>query len=172
VAGGAETGGEWCEDEFHACWNLYPWVDGITPVLSIGRKVRTFEPMSGHNVVVAGEKEAGTALESALRGLGVDARFLAAGGLTEALVGDERELELSRPDAAVAVGTGEGALALAITATKLGVPLATVPGTEGPADALRILATLADLDTGPGTDRAAGLIASWLDGNPPASDLD
>jgi hypothetical protein len=128
--------------------------------------------MPGQNVVVAGEEAAGTALETALRELGLDARFLPATGLVDALVGLEHELERSHPDAAVAVGTGDVAVALAITASKLGVPLSSVPGTEERADALRILATLADLDAGSDPSRAAGLIASWLDGTPPTSDLD
>jgi hypothetical protein len=156
----------------------YPEMTAIIPVSFIGRKLRTFESMPGQNVVVAGEKNASEALETALGQHGLEARILPAAGLSEALVGIERELEDSRPAAAVAVGTSEVALALAITASKLGVPLAamaavpgTVPGT-GEADAGRILATLAALDAGSDPARAADLIASWVAEQPSAGDLD
>ena len=129
--------------------------------------------MTGQNVVLAGEKTASEALETALRESGLEARIHPTDGLAEALVDIERELEDRRPDAAVAVGTGDAALALAITASKLGVPLASVPGTvPGTEDAGRILATLASLDAGSDPARAADLIAAWLSENPPASDLD
>jgi hypothetical protein len=132
--------------------------------------------MPGQNVVLAGEKDASEALERALGEHGLEARIQPAEGLSEALVGIERELEGNRPAAAVAVGTGESALALAITAGKLGVPLACVPGTggeaAGDADQRRILATLAALDAGSDPARAADLIALWVSENSSAADLD
>ncbi len=148
---------------------------GLTPVPSIGRKLRTFELMAGQYVVLAGEKGASEGLEAALRESGLEARSHATGGLAEALVTIERDLEDARPDAAVAVGTGEAALALAVTASKLAVPLAWVPGTvpgTGDADESRILATLASLDAGSDPARAADLIASWLSEQPSPGDLD
>jgi hypothetical protein len=153
----------------------YPEMTAIIPVPFIGRKLRTFKSMPGQNVVVAGEKAASEALEAALGQHGLEARIQPGEGLAEALVVIERELEDSRPDAAVSVGTSEVALALAITASKLGVPLATVPGTvagTGEADAGRILATLAALDAGSDPARAADLIASWVAEQPSAGDLD
>jgi len=130
--------------------------------------------MSGVNVVLAGEPEAGKALSDALEERGIESRFLSAHTLPDALVGMEEVLELSRPHAAVTVGHDRAALALAITAGKLGVPLAVVGGAE-PRDGHdedRILITLAAFDAGSDPARAAGLIASWLHENPPASDLD
>jgi hypothetical protein len=152
---------------------------GITPVPFIGRKLRRFGLMPGQNVVLAGEKTASEALEAALREQGLDAHRHDADGLVNALVSLERQIEEDRPRAAVAVGTGEAALALAITASKMGVPLASVPGTvpgtgneaAGAGDQGRILATLASLDAGSDPARAANLIDSWLSENPPASDL-
>jgi hypothetical protein len=150
--------------------NLLPRKDANN---SLPRKVRTFDPVPDQDVVLAGEKSASAALESALRERGIEARFHPTNGLPDALVGIEKELSDERPAGAVAVGTGEGALALAITASKLGVPLACVGGQESTADAdqSRILATLASLDGGSDPVRAADLIASWLTEGPSASDL-
>ena len=129
--------------------------------------------MPGQNVVLVGDKAASQALGAALRKVGVEALIQPANGLSEALVAIESEVELRRPDAAVAVGTGEEALALAITAAKAGVPVAVSAGSD-PAhnpDRNRILATLAELDAGPDPARAADLIAAWLRGEAPPSDL-
>ena len=134
--------------------------------------------MSGENVVLAGENEAGKALSGALDEHGIESRLLAADDLAGALVGMEEALEGRRPDAAVAVGLDRAALALAITASKLGVPLAFVGGSEARdgGDEDRILTTLAAFDAGSeaSTDPAgaAARIASWLRKEPPAPDLD
>ena len=130
--------------------------------------------MTGQNVILAGEKEALAALEAALRNLGFKPRMHGPEGLPGALVSLEQALEADRPDAVIAVGTGEDALALAVTASKLGVPLATAgtaEGAESP-DQRRILRTLATIDAGGDTSRAADLIASWLGEGSSARDLD
>jgi hypothetical protein len=138
------------------------------------RKLRRFGAMALPNVVLAGEKSAAGALESALLERDIGVSFHVFDSLPDAFVDLERELSGERPAGAVAVGTGEGALALAITASKLGVRLACVSGQESgeDADQRRILATLASLDAGSDPDRAADLIASWLSDDQPASDLD
>jgi hypothetical protein len=165
VAGGAESGGDWREEQFHDGGTYTPEGTGICSTTHIGRKLRTFEPMTGANVVVAGTEEAGTALAAALGERGVDARFLATDGLAGALAALEADLEERKPDAAVAAGSGGGALALAITAAKLGVPLAVVADvTEGDrADEGRILATLSSLEAGGDPAQAAERIAAWLE---------
>jgi hypothetical protein len=147
---------------------------GITPDTHIGRKLRTFDSVAGQNVVLAGEKQALEALDAALRALGFEPRIHAPEGLPGTLVSLERALEENRPDAVIAVGTNEDAVALAITAGKLGVPLAAAGAGEGTqaADEQRIIGTLATIDAGGDSSRAADLIASWLSGETPRSDLD
>jgi hypothetical protein len=117
--------------------------------------------MASLNVMVAGEKQPSEALQSALREHDIEARCHPAHSLPTALVGIEKELSEGRFAAAVAVGTGDAALALAITASKLGVPLARLDGTD-PGDRGRALATLASLEAGSDPAQAADLIASWL----------
>jgi hypothetical protein len=126
--------------------------------------------MPGQNVVLAGEKDASGALDIALRAIGFESRIHAPEGLPAALVTLERALEDDRPDAAVAVGTNEDAVALAITAGKLGVPLAAAGAGEGAeaADERRIIMTLATIDAGAHSSRAADVIATWLSGETPA----
>ena len=122
-------------------------------------------------VVIAGEPETGAALAEFLRERGVAADYHTGNGLAETFVVLERHLE-EGAEAAVAVGTGEAAVTLAITAAKGGIPLARTAGGDWDPDRARILATLAELDAGPETGRAADLIAAWLRGEPPPADLD
>jgi hypothetical protein len=129
--------------------------------------------MSPPSVVIAGAPEAGAALAAKLGEEGVEAQYLTAEGLPDAFMSLERRIEAEKPAAAIAAGAGEEALALAVTASKLGVPLATVRAEEsaGGEDRARALDALTALDAG-GVDGAAGVIASWLRKRPGPENLD
>lgn len=131
--------------------------------------------MPGTSLFLAGDSEGVDALESALSERGIATRSAAVSGMTAALVEQEQTLENQRPAAVVSVGTGESALALAITAGKLGIPLIACLGEpDGDADGAkhRILKTLATLQADANPERAAGVIAAWLQGESSARDLD
>ena len=166
MAGGNDSGADWREDQFHGGRTYTPDETGISRIPHIARKVRTFEPMSGTAVVVAGDEEAGAALSAALRERGIEARCHGSSDLAGDLVELEADLVEQGPDAAVAAGSGQGALALAITASKLGVPVAALteaaPDADRAAEA-RIIAALATLDAGSDPLRAAESIAAWLE---------
>lgn len=120
------------------------------------------------DVLLSGDEPGATALESALRELGLDAdRFDQPLALAEMMVALENVLECEVPRLALGVGAGDASLALVITAAKLGVPVAAcLDGDVGvQADEHRIVATLASFTAGPAGDasRAAGRVVSWLE---------
>jgi 7-keto-8-aminopelargonate synthetase-like enzyme len=123
-------------------------------------------------ILLAGEAVAAAALESALKERAFDALVLSAPSLPAALVETEERLQSESAEAAVAVGASEEALALAISASKLGVPLAVYVDETGAEDQRRILASLATLQTDADVERAADVIASWLDEAQASPDLD
>jgi hypothetical protein len=129
------------------------------------------------DVLLAGDDDQATELESALRERGLDAhRFGQTADLSVTLVALEEVLQRERPRLSLGVGSGDASLALAITALKLAVPFAAwLDGAPvDQPDERRILGTLSEPSAIVGDDvsAAAERIAVLLEAEPPARDLD